>query len=553
MIRRTPHLPQILFCKDRVGAPLLIAKWAERVVKVFLLSVLLSVQTSAQFVRELDALNAPVGGSTSDRFGAAVEWSKNFIAVGAPSWNSISPTLGPQAASGAVHLYFPIPAGGYAFVGSLQDPEPRANDFYGQALSVADGWLAVGAPGTNAPGACAQGTCLQAGAAWIWRESGNVFLSFGQVTHSDPRAIDLFGTALSMWHDREIGQPPELAVGAPLDDAPSNNCGSVTIFALSSSTGQFEQAAFIAAPVLPGASAFSAADGLFGCTVVHDGDVLIVGAKRRTESVDKQGLVFVFRRNIDDIAVPIMPSPAAWGPWKLMQILRTAGNPIVSEEFGTSLDLYGNVLAVGAPGGSTSPGSVTVFSLVEELDSGFIPTSRMEAIGGRPGDQFGASVQVTSRVCYVGAPGYDAGSGAGLIPNRGVVYEFQLESDRFLWEQTLVCHPLPLEQSIDPSVSMSVPDAGIGTSLALGVGEIVVGAPKANNALPLQGLAMIYESERGTCLGDLNGDGVVASADFTLLFGAWGSSAQFADINNDGSVSGLDLVNLLSTFGPCDL
>ena len=529
------------------------AKLTVRLAYGFIVAALATFQATAQFVNELDALNAPLGGSTSDRFGAAVEWHSDYIAVGAPSWNSISPTLGPQSASGAVHVYFPLPQGGYVYGGSATEAEPRASNFYGQALSATDGWFAVGAPGANLPGACPQNNCLQAGAAWIWRTSGNVWSSFGRVTHSDPRAIDVFGSAVSMWHDRENGRPPELAVGAPLDDAPANNCGSVTIFALSSVTGQFVKTAFIAAPVLPGASSFSAADGLFGCTVVHDGDLLIVGAKRRTESVDKQGLVFVFRRNIDDLTSPIMPSPTEWGPWKLMQILRTVASPLVSEEFGTSLDLYGELLAVGAPGGSTSPGSVTVFSLLPELDSSFIPTSRLEAIGGRVGDQFGASVQVTSSVCYVGAPGYDAGSGATLIPNRGVVYEFQWDSSNARWVQTLVCHPLPPEKSVDPSVSMNVPEAGLGTSLALGPLEIVVGAPKAINALLSQGLAMVYESERGTCVGDLNADGAVNSPDLTILFGAWGSASQVADLNNDGLVSGLDLVLLLASHGPCGL
>jgi len=529
------------------------ASTAVRCACSLVVALLPTLPVNAQLAVDLDALNAPVGGSTLDRFGAAVEWQSSYILVGAPSWTSISPTLGPQTASGAVHVYFPIGGGVYTYAGTATEPEPQPNNFYGQALSATDGWVAVGAPGTNLPGGCPSGTCLQAGAAWIWRKSGNVLANVGKVTHGDPRAIDLFGSAVSLWNDRESGRPPELAVGAPLDDAPSTNCGSVTIFALSSLTGEFEKTAFIAAPVLPGASSFSASDGLFGCTVVHDGDLLIVGAKRRTESVDKQGLVFVFRRNIDESAEPIMPSPTAWGPWKLMQVLRTATTPLVSEEFGTSLDLYGNLLAVGAPGGSTSPGSVTVFSVVDQLGSSFIPTGRMEAVGGRDGDQFGASVQVTSSICYVGAPGYDAGSGATLVPDRGVVYEFKWNPSAFFWEQTFVLHPLLPAQSVDPTVSMGVAGAGMGTSLALGVGEIVVGAPKANNAFPSQGLVMVYESERGTCYGDINGDGAVNSPDLALLFATWGSSEQFADLDNDGLVSGLDLVVLLASYGPCGL
>ncbi len=522
-----------------------------RLAGLLLVGALAAVQAKAQFVAELDALNAPLGGSTADRFGTAVVWDSDFIAVGAPSWNLVVLPAGLQQAAGAVHIYTPTPSGVYNYLGTATEPEPKANNFYGQALSADDGWFAVGAPGTNLPGVSG-GNQLQAGAAWIWRYSGDTWLSFGRVTHEDPRSIDVFGSALSMWHDRDSGRPPELAVGAPLDNAPSTNCGSLTIFALSSVTGQFEKSAFIGSPILPGASSFSAADGLFGSSVIHDGDLLIVGAKRRTDTVDKQGLVYVFRRNNGDFPEPIMPSPAAWGPWKLMQVLRTAADPLVSEEFGTSLDLYGNLLVVGAPGGSTSPGSVTVFSQVNELGSSFIPTGRMEAVGGRLGDLFGAAVQVTSGRCYIGAPGFDPVGGATL-QNRGVVYEFEWSVRDGMWQQTSECHPNPPEQSIDPSVSMNVAEAGFGSCIALGAGDIVVGAPKASNALPAQGLVMVYDVEISPCVGDADGDGAVSASDLTQLLSAWGSNDPLADLNGDGIVSGQDMVLLMANFGPCGL
>jgi len=515
-----------------------------------LLSVCLTVPVNAQPVVELGPLKAPVGGSTSDRFGTAVEWQPDFFAVGAPGWRSPSSTGVPQDLAGAVHIYNRGPLGGFIYANTLvAGSGAGAGDAYGQALSSTPDWLVVGAPSTDVTGLTGS-LQLQAGVAWIWSWDGTMWQSMGSVQHHDPRSIDTFGAALSVWHDSDpiVGLPPELAVGAPLDNEPTNNCGSVTIFELSSTTSMFEKTAFIAAPVLPGASGYSAMDGLFGCSVILERDLLIVGAKRRTLSDSNQGLVFVFRRNA--AGAPIMPSPPAWGPWKLMQVLPSE-TPIVLEEFGSSLDLYGRVLAVGAPGGSTSPGSVNVF-LQDAVTGDFDPTHRMVGVGGGDtGDQFGAAVQINSGWCYIGAPGYDSGSGASSVADRGVVYEFRWTPSAALWELTRVLHP-PNPSSF-PTVSMNSPDAGMGTSLALGSGQVVVGAPKGNNALPSQGLVMVYEGEQGTCYGDVNGDGNVSSPDISRLFALWGSTEQFADLNNDGVVSGLDLIVLLALYGPCDL
>jgi len=48
---------------------------------------------------------------------------------------------------------------------------------------------------------------------------------------------------------------------------------------------------------------------------------------------------------------------------------------------------------------------------------------------------------------------------------------------------------------------------------------------------------------------DLNGDGVVSSADLSILLGAWGASGGPADLNNDGSVGSPDLTILLGNWG----
>ena len=55
------------------------------------------------------------------------------------------------------------------------------------------------------------------------------------------------------------------------------------------------------------------------------------------------------------------------------------------------------------------------------------------------------------------------------------------------------------------------------------------------------------------CLGDLNGDGQVNSADLGLLIALWGTdgSPQGADLNGDGNVDSADLGLLVALWGDC--
>lgn len=56
------------------------------------------------------------------------------------------------------------------------------------------------------------------------------------------------------------------------------------------------------------------------------------------------------------------------------------------------------------------------------------------------------------------------------------------------------------------------------------------------------------------CLGDFNGDGVVAGSDITVLLGYWGKCNTIdclADLNFDGVINGIDLAILLGSWGPC--
>lgn len=55
-----------------------------------------------------------------------------------------------------------------------------------------------------------------------------------------------------------------------------------------------------------------------------------------------------------------------------------------------------------------------------------------------------------------------------------------------------------------------------------------------------------------TCLGDLDGDGIVGGSDLAILLGQWGGGATSqANLNGDGTVNAADLAILLGAWGGC--
>ncbi len=53
------------------------------------------------------------------------------------------------------------------------------------------------------------------------------------------------------------------------------------------------------------------------------------------------------------------------------------------------------------------------------------------------------------------------------------------------------------------------------------------------------------------CPADLNGDGLVGSADLAALLNSWGATGGAADLNGDGTVGSADLAALLNSWGSC--
>ena len=494
----------------------------------------------------LDQLDAPVGGSPTDKFGQSISMNIDFGAVGTPGLNV---TVGGvvHLAQGGVHLYNNAGDGIFNFQGTLTPSNGTANDGCGMSVAALPGWVVAGAPGRKIVTAAVPPNQLQAGIVWVWRygAAGWEFPPF-ELQHPDPKSIDLFGSSVALSEQSVDGVlRSTIVVGAPGDNVVYTDCGSVCVFEWNLSSQHWDRTAFISPPTIAGEGPELIAYGFFGSSVAISGDYMVIGAKRQTVGVSKQGTAFVFRRHtLSNPAPTILQTNPAWGDWVLVQRL-TALAPLPDEAFGTSVSLSAWNLCVGAPGGSTSAGSASIYDLDNSLGK-FVFNSQLFVVSGQAGDQFGASVVLKSSALLIGAPGVDAGAGSSQLTNRGLAYLFTRDlTSCQIWTQGLSYFPPP---------NANVAEAAFGSAIDLTSGDVAISAPKGDNQQLGQGVAFTFVLNTVSCPTDLNGDGGVGGADIAVLFSHWGGCGpndQVADFNHDGCVNGGDLAYILSDWGAC--
>ncbi|MBN2147183.1 MAG: cadherin-like domain-containing protein, partial [Anaerolineales bacterium] len=211
----------------------------------------------------------------------------------------------------------------------------------------------------------------------------------------------------------------------------------------------------------------------FGYSVSIDGGTIAIGAPGANYDLfPGAGAVYLF-------AFTPTRAPADWGQVGTLNADPGAG---ANEAFGSSVDLDGDNLAVGAPGAAVGPlsgaGEVYMFAnngTRATNDWGQVGTLSAEPGAGQ-GDAFGSDVDLDGGSLVVGAP-YEDGP-LDLVPDAGAAYVF--ESTSLLNGRT------PTDWGQVGTLSAG-PGAGagdcFGSSVASSGGTMIVGAPNEDGGV----------------------------------------------------------------------
>jgi hypothetical protein len=273
-----------------------------------------------------------------DGFGVATAASADWVAVGA-AWEDSSTSAGVDNGapdSGAVYVFR---RGGDTWSGSqrVKGSAITTTRQFGHALAIDGDVMVVGADGDDARG-------IDAGAAYVFRRAGGLWLEEARLTASDAQAGDQFGFSVAVSGDL-------IAVSAPFRQQPAGSGTSAgTIY-----TFQHNGTSWAPQPLLP-----VRLGSVYGWRIAMDRDVLAVAGLVRDR-------VFVYRR-----------SGGAW----------------VAEPFpdvsGSAVDVDRDVIAVGQPIPNT-PGTVRI---VARSGGAWTETAQLVPIPASGGTAFGNNLAI---------------------------------------------------------------------------------------------------------------------------------------------------------------
>jgi hypothetical protein len=274
--------------------------------------------------------------------------------------------------------------------------------------------------------------------------AGIELCDLGKLVAVSPGAGDDFGRRVDISGDTAV-------VGSWEDDAPTNS-GSVTVFRYIRGAWMVEQT--LVAPV-------PASGDRFGAAVALEGDVLIVGAPEDDDFGSNAGLAYVFHR--------------ADGVWALETTLKNE-SPAANDQFGWSLALSGETLAVGArldDEPATNTGAVVVFLRSEA--GVWTQQAKFKGVDTAASDQFGYSVALHDDTLVVGAFNDDDG---GIDSGGAFVF---MRSDG-VWSQQAKLIPADLS-----------PSDLYGSAVAVEADRAVVGSPQDDDGATDAGSAYVFE------------------------------------------------------------
>jgi hypothetical protein len=272
--------------------------------------------------------------------------------------------------AGAVYV-FNKHGNSWQYTDKIVSPTPQAGDNFGRALAVRGGILVV----------TARKTVDEEGAAYIFDQRGDRWSYQTTLSASDPTPGAYFGQSVDIQGDI-------IAIGAR--DANPNTSGGIYLF---------RQSGHVWTEIAKVIPQDGQADDQYGFAIAMSGNTIVVGARRAdlTATKTNTGAVYVYslKGNLVEPVIKLIPGDVSKG-----------------DEFGQSVAVAGDVIAVGAWKDDNKQGSIYLF---RRMGDQWIETDRITASDGLAGDEFGYSLSAYGNRIVTGAHKADSLAGAAYI------------------------------------------------------------------------------------------------------------------------------------------
>ena len=414
-------------------------------------------------------------GSGGDRFGISQSASGGLIAVGVSSDDDNG------SGAGAVYIFDSV--NGNELV-KLLAQDGSNFDAFGIAVGIDNGIVAVGAFGDDDNGS-------GSGSAYLFDASTGAQLF--KLIADDGVSNDKFGKSIAINGNIVV-------VGAPNNDEAGSNSGAAYVFNVS--TG-LQIAKLIGNDTVGGDA--------FGTAVAVENGIVAVGSPLDDfpDIGQNAGSVYVFD-GVNGV--------------QIFHIIGGDSDP--QDQFGTSVDFNGGIIAVGAVRHHHS-GPIAGSAYLFDGSQGF-EISELNAIDGVGGDLFGGSIAIDNGIVVVGASGNDEnGSGAGSA------YFFDATNG---------------EQLNKLLASDATTSDVFGKSVAISDGIASVGADLADGLVGESGAVYLFGAQPQGCPADLNGDGSLNFFDVSAFLTAFAANNPIADFSFDGAFNFFDVSAFLTAF-----
>ena len=421
----------------------------------------------------------PLDAAAEDAHGWSVDLENDLVVVGAPGDDDLG------SDSGSAYLF--DTAGNQIL--KLLAVDGGAGDRFGFSVAIADGIVAVGAPGHEHGG-------TDAGAAYLFDATTGTQIA--KLTPNDAEAGDEFGNSIGI--DNGI-----VAVGAWRADELGDGSGAAYLF--DASTGnQLDK-------LLPDTGNNHQT---FGVSIAIEDDIVAIGSRS----------FFVLGEGYTFAKVYLFDVPTGNQLHRLQPDIENY-NGDLGGHFGDVVDINNGLVAVGAPNRSIFfdfSGAAYVFDASTGEQLHFIFPA-----DGHDRDHFGASIAIDNGVLAIGAnedddSAWSGGSAYLFDAIDGTQIDKILASDGAIFDE-------------------------FGFSIAMDNNVIVVGAIGDDDHGSNSGAAYVFGVGNGGCLEDLDDSGLVDVSDLLMLLAGWGGAE--GDLNGDGSTDVTDLLQLLAAWGEC--